>query len=402
MSTNPAPWGGSEDMWHALAHRALRDGHRVMISVFRHPEIHPKLLELMNAGAILHSRALPAYYDHQPFARWMLAHLKLRLQWESYPFTWRKAIAFRPDHIFISGGETLDGCMFAETYLIRQAIAQAIPYTVVGHFHHEYSKVISQTDRASKRQYLQHAAGTYFVSYRNWQMTANEIQDELADARIVFNPIRNIPERKRKIHPQGTIRMAFVARLEATIKCQDLAINTLAQDIFKNTDFILDIYGEGPDKAYLAELVRFHGLENKIRLKGQHPSPEDIWEDHDLLVLTSRGEGAPLVILEAMRAGIPCLVTKAGDSALWINDERGFVSESISIDTLTATFLKAFNDRSHWDDKGHRCRRFFDAVWTSEHMDQLYSVINGAQIKAGIPVAWFPEWITTGASHIEI
>lgn len=401
ISTNPASWGGSEEMWHELALRSLKDGHRVMVSVFRHVAVHPKVKQLLDAGANIHWRALPAYYEQQPFAAWILAHLKLRLQWDRLPFTWKATLAFKPDHIFISGGETVDGCMFAETYLIRQCLTRNIPYSVVGHFHHEYSKVLNDADRASKRKYFQHASGCYFVSHRNWQMTAQEIQDRLAHARVVFNPILNMTRQQRSISLTGQIRMAFVARLEAPVKCQDLAINTLAQDVFRKMDFVLDIFGEGPDKSYLEDLIRFHGLEHKARLMGHHPSPEKIWEDHDLLVLTSRGEGAPLVILEAMRAGVPCLVTRAGDSALWINDQRGYVSESISMESLTQTFVNAFNDRYNWGAKGERCRRFFEAAWTSEHMEQLYRILCGEAIKAGIPAPLLPDWLSNTGTETD-
>jgi glycosyltransferase involved in cell wall biosynthesis len=126
---------------------------------------------------------------------------------------------------------------------------------------------------------------------------------------------------------------------------------------------------------------------------GHHPSPGQIWDDHDLLVLTSRGEGAPLVILEAMRAGVPCLVTRAGDSAWWINDQRGYVSESISMEALTDTFLTAFNDRMQWDVKGKHCKDFFEAAWTSEHMEELYSILCGADVKAGILASLLPAWL---------
>ena len=393
VSTNPAPWGGSEEMWYELALRGLNDGHKVMVSVFRHGSIHQKVQQLMDAGAKIHWRALPAYYEQQPFAAWMMAHLKLRLHWDRLPFSWRATLSFNPDHIFISGGETLDGCMFSETYLIRQAMARKIPYSVVGHFHHEYSKILNEADRTSKRTYLRNAHGCYFVSHRNWQMTTHEIQDMLPNACVVFNPIRNTGGLQRNIPSSGPINMAFVARLEAAVKCQDLAINTLAQDIFREIDFKLDLFGDGPDKSYLEDLIRFHGLEEKVRLMGHHPSPGQIWEDHDLLVLTSRGEGAPLVILEAMRAGVPCLVTRAGDSAWWINDQRGYVSESISMEALTDTFLTAFNDRMQWDVKGKHCKDFFEAAWTSEHMEELYSILCGADVKAGIPASLLPAWL---------
>jgi L-malate glycosyltransferase len=393
ISTNPAPWGGSEEMWYQLAKRALKDGHKVMISVFKQPNKHSKIQKLERLGASIHLRRLPGYHSGQSLISWIIAQIKLRLHWHRYAFEWNKAWKFGPDHLFISGGETLDGYMFAETYVIRKAMERRIPYSVVGHFHHEYSKILSAADRASKRNYLRNAAGLYFVSHRNWQMTAHDIQDDLPDARIIFNPILEINSRKSALSASGTMRMAFVARLECEIKCQDLAINTLAQAPFRSFDFVLDIFGEGPDMEYLENLIRFHGLERKIHLKGHHESPGDIWENHDLLVLTSRGEGTPLVILEAMRAGVPALVTRVGDSALWINNERGYVAEAITIESLTETFMHAFKDRKNWGEKGRKCRAFFNVTWTERHMEDLYDIIWGKQGKPGIPASDFPQWL---------
>lgn len=380
-------------MWHQLACRALQDGHKIMVSVFRHPHLHPNIQKLIAAGADLHLRPLPAYYDDQPFLRWMWSHLLLRLRWDRLSHWWGAALSFKPDHIFISGGETLDGCLFADSYIIRKAISHKIPYSVVGHFHHEYSKILSERDRSSKRLFFRQASGLYFVSHRNWRTTAQDIQDDLPQARVIFNPIREITHRKNPIPAAGPIRMAFVARLECAVKCQDLAINTLAQDCFRSVDFQLDIYGEGPDKNYLEDLIRFNHLEDKVRLMGHHPSPGQIWEDHDLLVLTSRGEGTPLVILEAMRAGVPALVTRAGDSALWINKDRGYIAEAISIESLTDAFTRAFHDRAEWQAKGLRCRNFFEATWTGRHMDDLYASICGIDVEAGIPASMIPEYL---------
>lgn len=397
ISTNPAPWGGSEEMWHQLALSALEDGHKIMISVFRHPRLNTRIQELVAAGARLHLRPLPAYYEDQPFLQWILSHLMLRLHWDRLPFIWGRALAFAPEHMFISGGETLDGCLFAESYIIRRAIATKIPYSVVGHFHHEHSKVLSQGDRASKRIFLRMASGLYFVSHRNWQMTCNELQDALPDARVIFNPIREISTRTRIIPTEGTIRIALVARLECAVKCQDLAINTLAQKAFRDVDFTLDLYGEGPDRTYLEDLIRFHGLEDKVRLMGHHSAPGNIWDDHDLLVLTSRGEGTPLVILEAMRAGIPALVTRAGDSALWINNDRGYVAEAISIESLTDTFLRAFRGRADWHAKGVSCRAFFEHVWTEDHQQALYKSVIGMVDpgSVGVPAQTLPHMMSS-------
>ena len=81
----------------------------------------------------------------------------------------------------------------------------------------------------------------------------------------------------------------------------------------------LDLYGGDYDgeadrlRARIAEL----GLEKSVRLRGAYaPSELDrIFSETDLVVLPSRYEGLPLVLVEAMQRGVPVVATSAGGTA---------------------------------------------------------------------------------------
>ena len=73
----------------------------------------------------------------------------------------------------------------------------------------------------------------------------------------------------------------------------------------------LDILGSGPDVNSLKEYIKDNKLEEKITLFGWVKNPWSILKNKgiDGLILTSRFEGLPMVLLEAMSYGIPCIVS---------------------------------------------------------------------------------------------
>lgn len=71
----------------------------------------------------------------------------------------------------------------------------------------------------------------------------------------------------------------------------------------------LDILGEGPERPVLEDLVRRSGLAERVTLPGVTPDPWDDIAGADALVLASRNEGMPNVVLEALALGTPVIAT---------------------------------------------------------------------------------------------
>jgi len=70
------------------------------------------------------------------------------------------------------------------------------------------------------------------------------------------------------------------------------------------------IAGEGPQRAQLETLIRRHRLEDRVRLLGQRDDIAVLMEAADLLVLPSRREGFPYVLLEALHHRLPVIATR--------------------------------------------------------------------------------------------
>lgn len=84
------------------------------------------------------------------------------------------------------------------------------------------------------------------------------------------------------------------------------------------------IYGEGPyynkyKREYSSETVQFHGWSQDI--------PKDLARS-DVLVLLSRGEGLPGIVMEAMASGLPVIATQPSDCLVDHNDTGIIVNDS--------------------------------------------------------------------------
>jgi colanic acid/amylovoran biosynthesis glycosyltransferase len=95
-----------------------------------------------------------------------------------------------------------------------------------------------------------------------------------------------------------------VGRLHA-VKDHAFLVRACARLCAQELDFECAIAGEGPERQRLASLIRQKGLQNHVTLLG-HVDPEQmdsLYRRADVVVLTSRSEGIPLVLMEAMARG---------------------------------------------------------------------------------------------------
>ena len=82
------------------------------------------------------------------------------------------------------------------------------------------------------------------------------------------------------------------------------------------------IVGEGPERARIEEHIRAKGREEHVTLIGQVPTAEPYYALADIAVLSSRSEGSPNALLEAMSAGVPVVATSVGGIPEIVNDEE--------------------------------------------------------------------------------
>jgi glycosyltransferase involved in cell wall biosynthesis len=117
-------------------------------------------------------------------------------------------------------------------------------------------------------------------------------------------------------------------------KGQDLLLRVLARERSRTRPVSVTFYGSGHQREGLEGMAQQLGLTN-VTFAGFVRDIAAIWTDHHALVLPSRCEGLPLVLVEAMLSGRVAIVTDVGGSSEVIEDNRtGFLAAAATEDSL--------------------------------------------------------------------
>lgn len=93
-------------------------------------------------------------------------------------------------------------------------------------------------------------------------------------------------------------------------KAYDIMLDIFARASARRADLRLYIIGDGPDREMLEEKIKTLSLSDKVFLLGNQSNPFCYMQQMDAFISTSRYEGQPLNIMEAMAVGLPLYCTK--------------------------------------------------------------------------------------------
>ena len=125
---------------------------------------------------------------------------------------------------------------------------------------------------------------------------------------VIPNPFPEPPVRVPGAQEPAGSRRTIVAmgRLERQ-KGFDLLIRAFAAVASTRPEWDLLILGEGSERAALAAEIAQLGLASRVAMPGQDPEPLEALRRADLFVLSSRYEGFPNALCEAMACGLPVI-----------------------------------------------------------------------------------------------
>lgn len=166
---------------------------------------------------------------------------------------------------------------------------------------------------------------------------------------------------------KNNFQTAIISRLDADKNI--FAIIDLGKEILaKKENIIINVYGDGALKDIFEAEIEAYQLQHIIKLKGFESDKVKIFAENDSLLLMSKSEGLPLVILEAYAYGKPVIVFDSFTAAKDVVDDKksGFLlpygdyagvihavyqCEKLTSFDIQAKFLQFSNDAvfKQWD-----------------------------------------------------
>jgi glycosyltransferase involved in cell wall biosynthesis len=124
------------------------------------------------------------------------------------------------------------------------------------------------------------------------------------------------------------------------------------------------LVGDGPERAALEARIVALGLEDRVRLLGERADVERLLPEMDVFVLSSREEGIPNALLEAMAAGRAAVATAVGGTPEVLRDgETGWLVPPGSPGALADALADVLARPEEARRRGAAARRM-----TEEHM----------------------------------
>ena len=143
----------------------------------------------------------------------------------------------------------------------------------------------------------------------------------------------------------------------------------------KNPNAILQIFGDGPDKNNLLELIKDLKLTKQVILKG-YCDYEVIAKELSktyIYLQSSISEGLPKALLEAISSGCPVVTTDAG-SCKEISKDFGYCVKKNSPNEFAIAMKELYENKSYWEKCNRRCLKYRDSLGWETLTEKVISV----------------------------
>jgi glycosyltransferase involved in cell wall biosynthesis len=165
---------------------------------------------------------------------------------------------------------------------------------------------------------------------------------------IINNPVEisntSLDDYKKKKSVEGKKNVLVAIGRLSYEKGYDLLLKAFS--LLDKNKYILYIIGEGNEKEKLQGLSENLNIEKSIRFIGYTPDPRIYMEKADIFVLSSRFEGFPNVVLEAMSCGTQVVAfdCPGGTSEIIDHGINGWLVETGNIKKLAVMITYAVNN----------------------------------------------------------
>jgi len=168
-------------------------------------------------------------------------------------------------------------------------------------------------------------------------------------------------------------RLIMIARF-AEPKDHETLLQALGK--LKDLPWSVQLVGDGVKRAAAEALALNLGIAERVEFAGMLEDVEALLADSSLFVLSSRREGFPISILEAMRAGLPVVASDCGGISEAVEDgETGLLFPPGNVEALMSCLEKLIANPELRQKMGLAGRRRYLEAFTLDHMVEKTSAV---------------------------
>lgn len=198
-------------------------------------------------------------------------------------------------------------------------IKKNIPYIIIPHG--SLSLYAQKTKYLKKKianimlfnKFIYNSLSIQFLSEEEQRMSSKFMHNSF----VLGNGISSINQTKRDFN-KDKINMIYVGRYSIHNKGIDILLESClkCKSFMLKNNIYLDMFGantrSGDGFKYIDDYIREHNLEKVVRVFGPIYDEEKYFQlrSHDIFIQTSRSEGQPLGIMEAMMIGLPIIASE--------------------------------------------------------------------------------------------
>ena len=206
-------------------------------------------------------------------------------------------------------------------------------------------------------RFLRKSAAIQYLTSREAEMsTPNDLNSFIMPNGIC------LPERRKSKFSANSILCVFIGRLDIYTKGLDILISALAsiRSEIKANHLILNLYGPiNKDYSELQKSIQENNLDDVVFLKGEisGKQKEEVLMESDVFILTSRTEGHPMGLIEALSYGMPSLVSKGTNMAKEIEQTNsGWICEGLTSESIAHAFKQMISEVDSLQIKSNNAR----------------------------------------------